>query len=122
MREEEMTARDQIIEAMVKTIQCHSLGESWGDDGVGFVGCDCGLWFGKAIDGAWAGAFSHLATAALDTALPLIQAALAERVRGMDLSAGEVASHLRTGGSMDWVNGYGAAVDEGARLIEGVEL
>jgi len=59
---------EEQIEAAALAIRNHSLGENWGDDGVGFVGCDCGLWFGKALDGAWQDAIKHVAEAALRAA------------------------------------------------------
>lgn len=54
------------ISAVTIAIQVHALGENWGDDGVAFVGCDCGEWFGKSTEDGWDRARRHVARMALN--------------------------------------------------------
>lgn len=109
--------KDQIIEAMVEQIDTHMLGDTCGDDGVGYVGCDCGLWFGKAAEGGWDRAKAHTAEAALDAAFPLIQEALAEQVRFTDADWREYQAIPDQGYShRHWLD------HRAARLIEGATL
>lgn len=63
-----MTEQDARAEAVTAAMQDHYLGENWGDDGVAFVGCDCGEWFGKAAEGGWEVAREHVAHAVLEAA------------------------------------------------------
>ena len=56
---------EEAIEAATQALEEHNPGEDWDDDGVTFVGCSCGTWFGKSVDGGWKRAFEHAARAAL---------------------------------------------------------
>ena len=65
------------IQAGAKALAEHQIGEDWGDDGVTFIGCDCGQWFGKRVDDGEELARTHEAQAALAAAAPLLRAAWA---------------------------------------------
>ena len=73
------------IQAGAKALAEHQIGEDWGDDGVTFIGCDCGQWFGKRVDDGEELARTHEAQAALTAATPHLRAAwgqeMAEKVR-----------------------------------------
>ena len=65
------------IQAGAKALAEHQIGEDWGDDGVTFIGCDCGQWFGKRVDDGEELARTHEAQAALTAATPHLRAAWA---------------------------------------------
>ena len=73
------------IQAGAKALAEHQIGEDWGDDGVTFIGCDCGQWFGKRVDDGEELARTHEAQAALTAAAPHLRAAweqeMAEKIR-----------------------------------------
>ena len=65
------------IQAGAKALTEHQIGEDWGDDGVTFIGCDCGQWFGKRVNDGEELARTHEAQAALTAATPHLRAAWA---------------------------------------------
>lgn len=105
---------EQIVEAGAEQVEAHALVENWGDDGVVFVGCNCGQWFGKALEGGWSRATQHVAQSALTAMLPLIRKQLADEVRGMADVHPPGYFATRPSGLIDR--------DRAARLIEEVEL
>ena len=69
------------IQAGAKALAEHQIGEDWGDDGVTFIGCDCGQWFGKRVDDGEELARTHEAQAALTAATPHLRAAWEQPIR-----------------------------------------
>ena len=69
------------IQAGAKALAEHQIGEDWGDDGVTFVGCDCGQWFGKRVNDGEELARTHEAQAALTAATPHLRAAWEQPIR-----------------------------------------
>ena len=65
--------------AGAKALAEHQIGEDWGDDGVTFIGCDCGQWFGKRVNDGEELARTHETQAAL-TAAPHLRARIAEEL------------------------------------------
>ena len=63
------------IQAGAKALAEHQIGEDWGDDGVTFIGCDCGQWFGKRVNDGEELARTHEAQAAITAATPHLRAA-----------------------------------------------
>lgn len=57
--------REAAVERVADLLAEHVLGETWGDDGITFVGCDCGEWFGRALDDAHEAGRMHIARAAV---------------------------------------------------------
>ena len=76
------------IQAGAKALAEHQIGEDWGDDGVAFIGCDCGQWFGKRVDDGEELARTHEAQAALTAATPHLRAAWAAEL-GATFQSGE---------------------------------
>lgn len=105
----------QIVEAGAEQVEAHTLGAFRGVDGVGFIGCDCGQWFGKALEGGWSRATRHVAQAALTAMLPLIRKQLADEVRG------HFATDEHPGMDRSTAEMYEDIVAGCARLVEGVE-
>lgn len=97
---------EQIVEAGAEQAEAHVLHAIRGADGVEFAGCDCGQWFGKALEGGWSRATRHVAQAAYDAMLPLIRKQLADEVRA------------EKGAGNDYRD---TVLERAARLIEGVE-
>ena len=69
------------IQAGAKALAEHQIGEDWGDDGVTFIGCDCGQWFGKRVDDREELARTHEAQAALTAATPHLRAETVDRLK-----------------------------------------
>ena len=69
------------IQAGAKALAEHQIGEDWGDDGVTFIGCDCGQWFGKQVNDGEELARIHEAQAALTAATPHLRAAWEQPIR-----------------------------------------
>ena len=69
------------IQAGAKALAEHQIGEDWGDDGVTFIGCDCGQWFGKRVDDGEELARTHEAQAALTAATPHLRAETVDRLK-----------------------------------------
>ena len=64
----------------------------------------------------------RMATAALDAALPLIRQALAEKVRDGMHTVEMARKAVRAGMAVGEVGAWDEALEQAARLIEGVEL
>ena len=69
------------IQAGAKALAEHQIGEDWGDDGVTFIGCDCGQWFGKRVNGGKELARTHEAQSAITAATPHLRAAWEQPIR-----------------------------------------
>ena len=69
------------IQAGAKALAEHQIGEDWGDDGVTFIGCDCGQWFGKRVNDGEELARTHEAQAALTAATPHLRAETVDRLK-----------------------------------------
>ena len=104
------------IQAGAKALAEHQIGEDWGDDGVTFVGCDCGQWFGKRVNDGEELARTHEAQAALTAATPHLRAAWAEEVRAIDIPEHRLHDQLP---SDHWYAGQKAMRDEIVTLLEG---
>ena len=101
-----MSDREQIIEAMARAMAARSTG------GVCQPSDDDLEWQGWVED----------ATAALDAALPLIRAVLAEKVRDGIHTVEMARKAVRAGMAVGEVGAWDAALEEAALLIEEVEL
>lgn len=71
------------IQAAKDALAVHQIGEDWGDDGISFVGCDCGQWFGKRVNDGKELARTHEAQSAITAAAPHLRAGIAEEVRDL---------------------------------------
>ena len=106
------------IQAGAKALAEHQIGEDWGDDGVTFVGCDCGQWFGKRVNDGEELARTHEAQAALTAATPHLRAGIAEEVRDLRSQFHDDAKTAfgRIGSSTEV---YLNALDDVLALLEG---
>lgn len=110
--------RADIAEAMAREIDGHS----WMTDPDEGSVCACGEALTTSLEYAGDAYRSHIATAALDAALPLIREALAEKVRDGMHTVEMARKAVRAGVSVGEVDAWDAALEEAALLIEEVEL
>ena len=106
------------IQAGAKALAEHQIGEDWGDDGVTFIGCDCGQWFGKRVDDGEELARTHETQAALTAATLHLRAGIAEEVRNLRSQFHDDAKTAfgRIGPSTE---AYLNALDDVLALLEG---
>ena len=104
--------------AGAKALAEHQIGEDWGDDGITFIGCACGQWFGKRVNDGEELARTHETQAALAAAAPHLRTGIAEEVRNLRSQFHDDAKTTfgRIGPSTE---AYLNALDDVLALLEG---
>lgn len=102
------------IQAGAKALAEHQIGEDWGDDGVTFIGCDCGQWFGKRVNDGEELARTHEAQAALTAAMPHIRAQIAAEIRVLMIDPAE-------SNTPHCIEEYNNGLTNAVKIVEGTQ-